>query len=563
MPFGPTHPSLRALAKAATQAFFSRVLVEGHDEVPSEGPVIVVANHWNAAVDPAMLSCWFPHNRKLHYWAKSTLFKPGFARTILLDAGNLPVDRRNKDNQKLFASTFDALKYGECVAIFPEGGSYTVPGMKDFKDGASWAALEYAKNIRTTGKVLSEGGEVKEDPKDVTICIAGISYTDKSKYRSCAVMQFGASISITPFIEEFMNPPDGDPKTAVKKLTKAIHEALLKVTVNAPDWTVLNAANMARKMLWVDQGSIPLDKLRDIGQTLVDLFTFPTPSSPNASSTSSDTPQASDDKLSSLRTLLVEYHASLRSTSLSHYTLSGVPLPSTLDPSIPHPLPTRFRVAFHLFTDTLSSLLRLPFFILPLIVHLPIYLIGKFSLRFSDLEEDAAQNKIALGLVLAIMTYPVLVLGAWWLLFGTRLGGVMAIGFGWVVAVYHNTLIDDNYNAAKRLMASWRVLVGIWAPHATSTAADRLRSLNSDLASGVADKIDVVGENEVRRVLRLRVEVMKILGEYLESRRGEEGGHGLVEKLEEWGAKVPKVVVVGTTTGNRKTEILKGSPKLD
>ena len=50
------------------------------------------------------------------------------------------------------------LKYGECVAIFPEGGrfvfhsfssqitsvlirttdSYTMPGMKDFKDGASW-----------------------------------------------------------------------------------------------------------------------------------------------------------------------------------------------------------------------------------------------------------------------------------------------------------------------------------------------------------------------------------------------------------------------------------------
>lgn len=46
---------------------------------------------------PAMLSCFFPqNNRKLHYWAKSTLFKPGFARTILLDAGNIPVDRRTK-----------------------------------------------------------------------------------------------------------------------------------------------------------------------------------------------------------------------------------------------------------------------------------------------------------------------------------------------------------------------------------------------------------------------------------------------------------------------------------
>lgn len=51
MPFGTTHYSLRALAKGATQAFFSRVLIEGQEEVPDEGPVIAAANHWNAAVD--------------------------------------------------------------------------------------------------------------------------------------------------------------------------------------------------------------------------------------------------------------------------------------------------------------------------------------------------------------------------------------------------------------------------------------------------------------------------------------------------------------------------------
>lgn len=31
--------------------------------------------------------------------------------------------RGEQDNQKLFAYTFDVLKWGECVAIFPEGGS--------------------------------------------------------------------------------------------------------------------------------------------------------------------------------------------------------------------------------------------------------------------------------------------------------------------------------------------------------------------------------------------------------------------------------------------------------
>lgn len=113
------------------------------------------------------------------------------------------------------------------------------------------AALEYAKNLRITGRQLSTGGEAPEDPKEVSIMIAGFTYTDKSKYRSSVLVQcvpllaiassglahlplnrFGPSISVTPFVEEFLT----DPRSAVKALTKAIQEALTKVTVNSPDW---------------------------------------------------------------------------------------------------------------------------------------------------------------------------------------------------------------------------------------------------------------------------------------------------------------------------------------
>lgn len=68
-----------------------------------------------------MLSSYFPHRHKLHYWAKSTLFKSPVVGAVLRDAGNIPVDRKTKDNQSLFALTFDMLKQGECIAIFPEG----------------------------------------------------------------------------------------------------------------------------------------------------------------------------------------------------------------------------------------------------------------------------------------------------------------------------------------------------------------------------------------------------------------------------------------------------------
>lgn len=63
----------------------------------------------------------FPHGRMLHYWAKSTLFGHPLAKYILTNAGNIPVNRKVRDNQVLFRGTFDALAVGDVVAIFPEG----------------------------------------------------------------------------------------------------------------------------------------------------------------------------------------------------------------------------------------------------------------------------------------------------------------------------------------------------------------------------------------------------------------------------------------------------------
>jgi 1-acyl-sn-glycerol-3-phosphate acyltransferase len=74
-------------------------------------------------------------------WAKDSLFTNSFARIILLDAGNIPVDRTTRNNQQLFAGTFDVLRLGEAVAIFPEGTSYTEPSIKLMKDGAGWVCF--------------------------------------------------------------------------------------------------------------------------------------------------------------------------------------------------------------------------------------------------------------------------------------------------------------------------------------------------------------------------------------------------------------------------------------
>ncbi|SCZ94813.1 BZ3500_MvSof-1268-A1-R1_Chr12-1g03675 [Microbotryum saponariae] len=563
MPFGVAHPLLRYIAQFATTSFYSRIEVINGDQVPEHGPVIVLSNHHNSAVDPSVLSIKFPHGRMLHYWAKSTLFTNKIAGSILRSAGNLAVDRKTRDNALLFASTFDVLKQGECVALFPEGTSATLPGLlPQLKDGASWAALEYHKNVREKGRLLSNGiDSVDEDPQELTICLAGISYTDKSKYRSAVVMEFGPSFNVGPFLDEF----EVDPKAAAKRMTKHIAEALTKLTVNAPDWDSLHAATMARKMLWVDDRSIPLRHLVQIGQTLVDLFATRTPS----------------PELRQLTNLLLAYHKALRDTSFTHYSLSGVPLPDKLDPNNKHDLPTRMRVLGHLLLSTGKAMLRLPFFAAPLIVHMPIYLMGKYSLRFSDLQEDHAQNKIAVCLVLSMATYVTLFFLAWAFLFIAPYGFILAAIFVWLFAVYHNSLVDDNYLGAKKVVASWRVLVGIWSAHAKHETLHQIHSLqrrfpSTSISNGFSSETTSTNQqrtsteamsmpllhednvsdesNPIRRVLSLRVEASAALGEFL---LGDEEGKRVARRLEEWGAKVRKVrkeVPAGQGAGSVRLE---------
>jgi glycerol-3-phosphate O-acyltransferase/dihydroxyacetone phosphate acyltransferase len=191
-------------------------------------------------------------------WAKSTIFINAPVSALLTSAGNISVDRKNKDNQKLFAGTFEALKLGEAVAIFPEGTSYTEPRLQEIKDGASWvswtaftkgksrndtyscslyfvriiqAILEYSKNLRSDTAAQQSGS------KDATVVVASIVYTKKTSYRTRAIMRFSKRIDTQPYIERFLDGSDPEgPKKAVKALTKEIRDQMEAMTVNAPDW---------------------------------------------------------------------------------------------------------------------------------------------------------------------------------------------------------------------------------------------------------------------------------------------------------------------------------------
>ncbi|KAF8326546.1 uncharacterized protein EI90DRAFT_2999108 [Cantharellus anzutake] len=443
MPFGKTHKIILEIARWAINSFFDEIEVIGEENVPRTGPVIVSSTHHNMIVDPAVLSMTFPHGRLLHYWAKSTLFGHPVAKYVLMNAGNIPVDRKQRDNQVLFRGTFEALAVGEVVAIFPEGTSYTEPRIMQVKDGVSWTALEYFKWLQGP-----EGQKVPPQ-EDLVIVPASIVYTDKSRYRSSVVVEYGKPIKVAEYARQFLSGDESVAKRAVKSLTRDIGTSLVQTTINAKNWDTLYAAKMALRILWQDEKSIRLEDWIDVYQTLVDLLNPPSPS-PNLESVKED---------------LLTYYSLLESSKLTNSSLSQLPLPRSLDPNVSAPLSLRISTLWVLIKDSIASILRLPFFLIPLLAHLPAYAMGKFGASLAeDEEETQAQNKIVFGLLALVLIYSLIFIFLWALLKMSYVGFLISALTIWAFAVYHVRMIDDNYEHGKRVLAAWRILIGVWGP---------------------------------------------------------------------------------------------------
>ncbi|CAJ0840054.1 12097_t:CDS:10 [Entrophospora sp. SA101] len=270
MPFGLYYDVVVTLARWSIYGFYREIRVIGEENVPKEGPLIVCSTHCNMIVDPAVLASTFPHKRKLHFWAKNSLFGNKYFNVVLHSGGVVPVDRTSKNNKALFASTNEVLKLGEVVAVFPEGTSHSKSRLLELKDGASWAALQYASEYVANYSKIDQGVNSKNDHlkksnnttnnkksiQQVIISPCAITYLQKSKYRSLVIVTYGPPIYVEAYLKDF----SGGERAAVKQLTNRIEVELEKLSINAADWDILNSANMARKLLFADDKRVHLEE---------------------------------------------------------------------------------------------------------------------------------------------------------------------------------------------------------------------------------------------------------------------------------------------------------------
>lgn len=90
----------------------------GLENLPARGGYIVAANH-ASHLDPPIVGLHLP--RQVCFFARKTLWKPGFPSWWLDTVGCIPVDRDGGTSVDAIKRVLQALKSGKVIILFPEG----------------------------------------------------------------------------------------------------------------------------------------------------------------------------------------------------------------------------------------------------------------------------------------------------------------------------------------------------------------------------------------------------------------------------------------------------------
>ncbi len=363
-----TRRIITAILRLALRVYFRRIEVTGREHVPLDEAVIFVLNHPNALVDPTFLLCLAP--RRVAFIAKAPLFRMPVIGYLVRALDSLPAYRRQDQgedvsrNLETFAAARELLSRGITIGICPEGVSHNEPRLKPLKTGAARIGIATA----STGTL------------SVRIVPVGLYYTDKTSFRSSALLHFAEPI-VVPQVE--LESDGTPPRDAVRELSSQIEEAMRDVMLHAEQEEALGLIDRAEKIFSAEEVDEPdeeqrLDRSLQLRQRFLKGYSYYREHDPQ--------------RIDSIEIRIARFEQELRQARLD---------PSDL--SLP---PTAAHTVAQLIGRIITCFTLAPFALVGIIIHYPAYRLAGYLSRRLGREQDVLSTfKIVSAMLLFPLTW--------------------------------------------------------------------------------------------------------------------------------------------------------------
>jgi 1-acyl-sn-glycerol-3-phosphate acyltransferase len=373
---------------------FYRLDVRG-EAVPA-GPVLIVANHPNALLDPLII--FKVAGRVARPLAKEPLFHHPLIGPMLRALGGLPVYRKQDhpeqmhQNERTFDAAVAALHAGDAVQIYPEGQSHSEARITPLKTGAARIAL------RAEADAAWRLG--------LRIVPVGLTYTRKTFFRGRAVALVGAAFTIAPY---------RDAEDAVAQITAEITRRLESLTLTLAQTEDVDLIDTAERVYAREKGLAPWREEESLGERLPRM-------------------QAFARGLAWLRD-----HDPARHLRLAHAVKryrQQAALLGAAEGDVPPAYGAR-GVLWYILREAVVLGVGLPLALLGLVFWYPPYALNKLIMSRLTVEETGiASYKLGLAIVLMPLAWLGWAALAWWQ-FGAAIAAATAVGLPVLALVLH------------------------------------------------------------------------------------------------------------------------------
>lgn len=204
---------VRPVAKAGFKVFFRHIHIQGLENIPREGPLLLAANHPTAFIEPCVAAC-FQH-RTLHFIVRGDIFKNPFYIKILKALHLIPIFRFKdgytnlKQNQETFRYVNQVLQERKTIFILAEGRTIQEKKLRPVQKGPARMVF---------------GAYDAYGVKDTKIIPIGFNYEQANVWRKDVMIQCGTPISVADFLPAYHE----NPLQAIQSLTDEIALGLTK-----------------------------------------------------------------------------------------------------------------------------------------------------------------------------------------------------------------------------------------------------------------------------------------------------------------------------------------------